>query len=111
MSGRRRAEGRRRSSTWATAAICGAAFLAGCATGPKTGRVTYECERGPRITVIFEGDRARLIRPDGPPVLLEKRRSLTGFRYESPTHSIQGRGTRLAFAIGRTMPMNCRAVG
>ncbi|WP_129791337.1 hypothetical protein [Sphingosinicella sp. CPCC 101087] len=110
MSGLRWAEGRLRPSAWTAAAAAGALLAAGCATAPKTGRVTYVCERGPRLTVIFEGGRARLITPGGPPVELQRRRALTGFWYESSTHSIRGRGQALTYTVGRMTPMRCRAV-
>ncbi|WP_114952067.1 hypothetical protein [Sphingosinicella terrae] len=94
----------------AVLACAGALVLAACETVPQRGRVTFQCERSGRITVIFQGERARLITPDGGFVELRRRRSRTGFWFESPTHSIRGRGNALSYTVGRMMPVRCTAV-
>lgn len=107
MSGFRSADRARAGAVLAAGALL---LLTACETTPDRGRLTYQCERGGRITVIFQGERARLITPDGGAVELRRRRSRTGFWFESPTHSIRGRGNALTYSVGRMMPVRCTAV-
>ena len=94
--------------------VCAAALaLAGCAsiTGEEEQeerRITYSCERGSDLTVIFDGDEARILNPDGSAIVLPARPSGSGFWYESPTHSLRGQGTEATYTIGRMAPIRCQ---
>ena len=94
-------------------ALLGAALLAGCVSGngPPTlsGRqVTYSCDRGPDITVIYSGDSARVETGAGQAVIIPKRESGSGFLYESPTHSLRGQGNEVTYTVGRMVPIQCK---
>lgn len=84
-------------------------LLAGCATTgePEERRVTFACDRGPDVTVVFAGTTATIETDDGP-VTLRQARVASGYLYESATHSIRGKGREMRYAIGRMAPMTCR---
>ena len=80
-----------------------AACLVGCvgSNGPPTAggrRVTYTCERGPGLTVIYAGDMARVEHGSGQTLLLQRRKTDSGFWYESPSHRLRGKGNMVTFA-------------
>lgn len=72
-------------------------------------RVTYTCDRGPGVTVVYAGDSARIESADGGSVTLAQRPAGSGSWYESPTHSIRGKGDEITYTVGRMVPMTCRA--
>ncbi len=94
-----------------------AMLLAGCATTkpPTTPpqderRVTYGCDRGPDLTVVYTEGQASIIGSDGSAaVVLPQRPSASGFWYETPTHSIRGKGDEVTYTVGRMVPMSCKA--
>ena len=88
-------------------------LLAACTTGRGTptlsGRqVSYTCDRGPPMTVIFSGDTARVEGGDGQTVIMQQRESGSGFWYESATHSLRGKGNEATYTIGRMVPLTCK---
>ena len=93
--------------------LCLAALLVGCTTGEgaptMSGRqVSYTCDRGPPMTVVFSGDTARIEGADGQTVILKQREAASGFWYESPTHSLRGKGGEATYTIGRMVPLTCK---
>ena len=91
--------------------ICAAALvLAACASmsGPDERRVTFGCEHGPDLIVIFGDDAARIVNPDGSEIVLPSRPAGSGFLYETPTHSLRGQGTEAIYTIGRMAPIRCQ---
>lgn len=88
-----------------------AVALAACATKPGSveRRMIYACDGGPRVTVVYADDVAR-IEDDGggAPVVLRRRVSGSGLWYESPTHTVRSRGNEIVYTVGRRAPMICR---
>jgi membrane-bound inhibitor of C-type lysozyme len=90
--------------------------LAGCATSPAADssaasserRVTYACEGGPDLTVVYAENVARVVQPDGSTVDLPQQVTGSGFSYGTPMQSIRGKGTELTYTIGRMVPRQCR---
>jgi len=93
--------------------VATSAILAGCATlgGGKPGerRVTYACNYGPNLTVVYAPSVARIESPDGT-VTLEQRPSGSGFLYESATHSLRGKGNEITYTDRQMAPRQCRAI-
>ena len=88
-----------------------ATALAACATEPEMieRRMTYTCDGGPPVTVVYAGEVARIENPDGgAPIVLQRRKSGSGLWYESPTHTVRSRGDEIVYTIGRRAPMICR---
>ena len=56
------------------------------------------------IVVVFAGDTARIESETGPPIVMQRRPSASGFWYESGTHSIRGAGDEITYTIGRMAP-------
>jgi len=74
-------------------------------------RVTYDCERGPPITVVFAGNTARILDTGGGrDTVLTRRVTGSGVLYESTTRTIRRQGNQIVYTIGRTAPMTCTAV-
>ena len=96
--------------------ICAALTLAACATAPGDSggtaerRVIYQCDRGDEIVVVFAGDVARIESETGPPIVMQRRQSASGFWFESGTHSIRGTEDQITYTIGRMVPMACTAL-
>ena len=92
----------------------GAALVCGCASTdtaetPPSGRVTYSCDRGPGITVVYAPGEARIEGANGQVIVLPQRVSGSGVWYESPTHSLRGKVDWMTYTVGRMAPMRCRA--
>ena len=87
-----------------------AAAMAGCAsvTGNEERRVTFSCESGPDLTVVFDDAAARIVNSDGSEIVLPSRPAGSGFLYETPTHSLRGQGTEAIYTIGRMAPIRCQ---
>ncbi|NIJ18747.1 hypothetical protein FHS95_000416 [Sphingomonas naasensis] len=89
------------------------AALAACAHRPPAMtdlRVTNACDRAPGIIVVYAGDSARIVTPaSDAEVVLPRKPTASGFWYESPTHSIRGKGKQITYTVGRMIPMTCTA--
>jgi membrane-bound inhibitor of C-type lysozyme len=83
-------------------------LAAGCVTEPPVHehRVTYVCDRGPPLTVIYAGDTAT-IAGDAGEIPLQRKPAGSGIRYESVAHSIRGKGNTIIYTVGRMAPMTC----
>lgn len=97
-----------------TAILSAAAALSSCASTDPSGsagqrRVTYACEHGANLTVVYTEGQARIEDGDGKPIVMPQRPSGSGFWYESPTHSLRGKGDEVTYTVGRMVPMKCRA--
>ena len=90
--------------------VVAAVALAGCASisGSTERRVTFACERGADLVVVFDDEAARIVNPDGSEIVLPHRPSASGFLYETPTHSLRGQGTEAIYTIGRMAPIRCQ---
>ncbi|WP_057882751.1 MliC family protein [Tsuneonella troitsensis] len=84
------------------------AALAGCATIGPVRRVAYVCESGTALDVLYTGETARIMATVGKPIVLQQRETGSGFWYESPTHSLRGKGEEVTYTVGRMAPMTCR---
>jgi hypothetical protein len=92
------------------ALLLGAAMLvlAGCLSGgPQTRRAEFICEGGERVSVVFQPNTARIISTN-PPIVMDRRRTSTGFWFASPQNSIRGSEGRMTWTRGRAMPIQCR---
>ena len=89
-----------------------ASALAGCSTitgQPSERRVTYACNYGPNLTVVYSRSTARIDSADGT-VTLEQRPAASGFWYESATHSLRGSGNEISYKDRQMAPKQCRAM-
>jgi len=86
-------------------------LLAGCKHRPPAMtemRVTYACDRAPGMIVEYSGKTARILTPASDAVIeLHRKPTGSGFWYESPTHSIRGKGKAITYSVGRMVPMKC----
>lgn len=89
--------------------IAVASLAAGCATTEPARVVNYSCDRNQQITVEFAGDTATITSASGAPIVMQRKESASGFWYESPTHSLRGKGDEATYTIGRMAPMSCTA--
>ena len=96
--------------------LCAAAVLAVCLAGcvagngaPTAGgrRVSYSCDRGPGMTVIYAGGMARVENGNGQTYILQKKESHSGFWYESPVLRLRGRGSMLTYWPAYTPMKTC----
>lgn len=85
-----------------------AATLAGCATIGPVRQVSYVCDGGSALKVLYTGETARVMSTAGSPIVLKQRETASGFWYESPTHSLRGKGEEVTYTVGRMAPMKCR---
>lgn len=89
-------------------------LLSACKSTPEAmtdKRVAYACDRAPGIIVIYAGDTARIVGPgSNEEILLQRRPSGSGFWFESPTHSVRGKGKQITYTVGRMVPMTCTAL-
>lgn len=91
--------------------ILALAALAGCFTAPIDAgevRVTYACENGTAMVVIYEGEIARIVNRGGEPIWLRQRPAGSGVWYESATHSLRGEDEEILYTVGRMAPVRCR---
>lgn len=94
--------------------LVGVLALAACASKEPAApggerRVTYSCELGSDITVVYSPGQARIEGANGGGMVLPQKPSGSGFWYESPTHSLRGKGDEVSYTVGRMVPMTCRA--
>ncbi|PZQ60953.1 MAG: hypothetical protein DI570_13340 [Phenylobacterium zucineum] len=91
-------------------ALSVAVILAGCASTKSEGRrVTYACDRGPGLAVVYTEGVARIEASDGVAIVLPQRPAASGTWYENATHSLRGKGDEVTYTIGRMVPMQCKA--
>lgn len=85
--------------------------LAGCSTitgHASERRVTYACNYGPNLTVVYGRSFARIESANGT-VTLSQRPSGSGFWYESVTHSLRGSGKEITYKDRQMAPRQCHA--
>jgi hypothetical protein len=97
--------------TSAVLAVC----LAGCVANnapPTVGgrRVTYACDKGTPITVVYNGNVARVERGSGEMDILPRHASDNGFWYESPSHRLRGTGNQIWYATAWKSAVRCLAI-
>ena len=73
-------------------------------------RVSYSCDRGTELNVIYAGDIARIENPGGPPINLQRIGSGSNVVYSSATRKLRGEGDEVTYAVGRAAPETCRVV-
>ena len=91
--------------------IVASIVLAGCSTitgQPSERRVTYACNYGPNLTIVYSRATARIESADGT-VTLQQRPAASGFWYESATHSLRGSGDEITYKDRQMAPRQCRA--
>jgi hypothetical protein len=84
--------------------------LAACMTlTPDDARlVTYACEGGEELTVIYGGQTARIDDDTGgPPAELRRMTGSTGVLYSSSNRKIRGEGDTITYQVGRAAPLTC----
>ena len=87
------------------------AVLAGCSTiagEASERRVVYACNYGPNLTVAYSRSTARIESAEGT-VTLNQRPAVSGFWYESATHSLRGSGNEITYKDRQMAPRQCRA--
>ena len=84
-------------------------LIAGCmTTTPDDARfVTYTCEGGPELTVVYWGDTAQIREPGAPNADLQRMRSTSGVLYSSNNRKIRGEGDDVEYTVGRAAPLTC----
>ncbi|MFN4090398.1 MAG: MliC family protein [Alphaproteobacteria bacterium] len=103
----------------AVASTMAAVFaFAGCAMvapepAPSAERIVlYDCVDGGGFTARFapDGDSVALDFGTGPaPLVLPRQATGSGFLYETPRHSLRGKGAEAHWTVGRRMPVQCRS--
>ena len=96
-----------------TAALLALSGFAAAAEPPaNTARVVnYQCDQWPQLQVSYaaDGSQASVALPSGKALLLPAKPAASGFLYETPQHSLRGKGDEVTFTMGRRMPMHCRS--
>ena len=79
----------------------------------KSRVVNYQCDQWPQLQVSYaaDGAQASVVLPSGKALVLPAKAIASGFLYETPQHSLRGKGDEVTFTIGRRMPMHCRSGG
>lgn len=77
------------------------------AAGPL--RAAYACDDGTRLDVTFDrGASTAAVSVNGAaPLLLPQAPAGSGFLYETPRHSLRGKGTEAMWTVGRKVPVRC----
>jgi hypothetical protein len=89
-------------------ALTSLATLAACTTMDEPERrVTYSCERGQDITVVYAGDTARVTEGETE-FVLQRQPTGSGFNYVSNTRTLRGKGAEVSYAVARMAPTTCR---
>jgi hypothetical protein len=70
-------------------------------------RVTYACEGGEELTVIYGGQTARIDDTGGPPAELRRMTGASGVLYSSANRKIRGEGDTISYQVGRAAPVAC----
>lgn len=74
-------------------------------------RAAYACDDGTRLDVTFDpqaGTAAVSVNGEAP-LLLPQAPAGSGFLYETPRHSLRGKGTEAMWTVGRKVPVRCVA--
>lgn len=71
-------------------------------------RISFVCERGPGVDVIFGNGQAWIVSADGSRITLRQDGMGANATFMSPTHSIRRIGNDIIFTEGRAAPMRCR---
>ncbi|MEN3952484.1 META domain-containing protein [Iodidimonas sp. SYSU 1G8] len=78
--------------------------------GASPGETRFVCEDGSELSVFFDSAAGTAtIASGGGPIVLPQAPSGSGFRYETPTHSLTGKGRDITWTIGRMVPRRCTA--
>lgn len=85
------------------------ATLVGCASIGPIRNVSYVCDNGTALKVLYTGETARITSTSGAPIVLRQKETGSGFWYESPTHSLRGKGDQVTYTVGRMAPTTCNA--
>ena len=90
--------------------VLAAAALAGCASisGSEERRVTYGCERGADLIVVFDDSAARIVNPDGSEIVLPSRPPARASCTKRRPIRFAGKGTEAIYTIGRMAPIRCQ---
>lgn len=84
----------------------------GAPTRPQAAqRVSYACEDGRRLVVLFDprGDTAEVLSQDEDPLVLRRTSARQGFRYETWDHALYGDRQRATYEAGADGPVDCWA--
>lgn len=94
------------------APLSAALLIAGCATPDEAERrAHYRCDDGSKLTIVFDGDTARLFSNGGAPIELARQPAASGFAYGTGPRSIHGKGSALTYLVGRRAPIECTETG
>ncbi|MGE0118472.1 MAG: META domain-containing protein [Dongiaceae bacterium] len=74
-------------------------------------RAAYACDDGTRLDVTFDpqAGTAAVSVNGAAPLLLPQAPAGSGFLYETPRHSLRGKGTEAKWTVGRKVPVRCVA--
>jgi membrane-bound inhibitor of C-type lysozyme len=72
-------------------------------------QVRYACDDGTVLAVRFNADgrTASVELPGQQPLVLLQQPAASGFRYETPQHSLRGKGDEAMWTVGRRAPVRC----
>ena len=91
------------------------AILAGCTATPspnnphETTNVVYRCDNGLPLRVSFDRTSNTAIVNEA--ISLPQAQSGSGFRYQTDSHELQGKGNEVTWTAGRIPTQRCTAVG
>jgi membrane-bound inhibitor of C-type lysozyme len=90
--------------------ILAAAVLSGCGTGAsKIPQAHYTCADGTQFWASFPEGEALITSQDKEPLVLQQRRSGSGFIYSSGRYELRGKGKQATWTVGRRVPTTCTA--
>ena len=80
---------------------------------PSEGYLFYDCQTDDVrlvLTILGEAERFGAVSVNGAaPLLLPQAPAGSGFLYETPRHSLRGKGTEAMWTVGRKVPVRCVA--
>ena len=72
-------------------------------------KAKYTCNKGQKLTVVFEGKKATVTPKGGKAVTLRQAMAADGFFYTKSKYSLRGRGNTATWTVGSHKPLNCHA--
>jgi membrane-bound inhibitor of C-type lysozyme len=72
-------------------------------------KATYYCNKGQKLKVVFQGNKATVTPKGGKTVTLPQGMAADGFFYVKGKYSLRGRGDNATWSAGFSKPLNCTA--
>jgi membrane-bound inhibitor of C-type lysozyme len=92
-----------------TALVMATVTLSGCAATPTNEMLsaTYHCDDGSALSVVYDRTDGTAIVNDM--IVLPQAVSGSGFRYETQSHSLRGKGDEVQWVADGASPLRCVA--